>query len=68
MHKKNALTNVDDSVPVVAVFIDLAKEFDMSNSILLKQLSNVGIREITYQLIQSYKKIARSIGKRKVPI
>lgn len=46
---------MDESIPVIAVFIDLAKAFDtVSHPVLLKKLFNIGIRGNTYQLIKTY--------------
>lgn len=46
---------VDNSDPVIAVFLDLAKAFDtVSHKLLLQKLQRVGIRGKAYELIKNY--------------
>lgn len=48
-------SNLDNSKPSLAVFLDLAKAFDtVSHELLLDSLNNIGIRGNTLNLIKNY--------------
>lgn len=51
------VTSLDESKKCMTVFLDLAKAFDtISHERLLTKLSNAGIREIAYDLLENYLK------------